>query len=59
MTRAACAPSHSQINLELPFWVAAQTGNTTLYDMAVSHSDRMITDIFQPKQPGCVWHLVT
>lgn len=27
--------------------------------MAVSHANRMITDIFQPDKPGCVWHLIT
>lgn len=49
----------NMLNLELPFWVSSHTGNTTLYDMAVSHTNRMVTDIFQPAQPGCVWHLIT
>ena len=26
--------------------------------MATSHSDKMIADIFQPFNPGCVWHLL-
>jgi len=49
----------NMLNLELPFIVSELTGNTTLRDMSVSHANRMISDIFQPAQPGCVWHLVT
>jgi len=26
--------------------------------MAISHADRMIRDMFQPFNPGCVWHVV-
>lgn len=36
------------LNLELPLWVSQYTANSTLYDMVISHSDRMISDVFQP-----------
>ena len=45
------------MNLELLLWAGNATGNTTLTAMATSHADRMITDLFQPQPPGCVWHV--
>ncbi len=47
------------MNLELLWWAAAETGNTTYSDIANSHSRRMIKDLFQPFNPGCAWHLIT
>eukprot|EP00730_Choanoeca_flexa_P004580 TRINITY_DN1173_c0_g1_i1.p1 TRINITY_DN1173_c0_g1~~TRINITY_DN1173_c0_g1_i1.p1 ORF type:complete len:389 (+),score=105.34 TRINITY_DN1173_c0_g1_i1:62-1168(+) len=44
------------LNLELLFWVAAQTSNQTLYDMAVSHVDR--TAQFWIRPDGSTFHLV-
>jgi unsaturated chondroitin disaccharide hydrolase len=49
----------NMLNTELPLWVAQETGNATLRDMVLSHADRMISDVYQPFNPGCVWHLVT
>lgn len=48
----------NMLNLELLWW-AGQQGNQTFTDMAVSHADRMIHDVFQPFNPGCVWHMLT
>lgn len=47
------------MNLELLWWAGTYTGNQTMLDIANSHSQHMIRDLFQPFAPGCVWHLIT
>lgn len=47
----------NMMNLELLFWAGTQ-GNATLTDIAISHADVTLRDIFQPFNPGCVWHLL-
>lgn len=50
----------NMLNLELLWSVANVTGNLSMWQIAESHSDHMITDIFQPFNGNqCVWHLVT
>jgi unsaturated chondroitin disaccharide hydrolase len=52
----------NMMNLWLIYYIGAETGNTTLTNMAISHSDRMILDIIQPASMnggGTVWHLIT
>ncbi len=52
------------MNLELIWWAAAETSNTTLRAMADSHVAHTIRDLFQPPAKssdggaGCTWHLV-
>ena len=46
------------MNLELLWWAAAETGNTTFAVIAHSHARRMMSDVFQPAHAGCAWHLV-
>jgi unsaturated chondroitin disaccharide hydrolase len=48
----------NMLNLELLWW-AGEQGNSTFTAIATSHADRMIQDIFQPFNPGCVWHMNT
>ena len=47
----------NMMNLELLFWASTQ-GNRTFQDIAISHADVTLRDIFQPFNPGCVWHLL-
>ena len=51
----------NMLNLELLWWAGSAdgNGNQTFIDMATSHSDVMLRDIFQPFNPGCVWHMLT
>jgi len=48
----------NMLNLELLWWAGKQ-GNQTFTDIATSHADTMIRDIFQPFNEGCVWHMNT
>jgi unsaturated chondroitin disaccharide hydrolase len=41
----------NMLNLELLWW-AGEQGNTTFTEIATSHADTMIRDIFQPFNPG-------
>jgi unsaturated chondroitin disaccharide hydrolase len=49
----------NMMNLELLWWAAKESGNTTFSDIANSHSKTMIKDLYQPFNPGCAWHLIT
>lgn len=49
----------NMLNTELPLWVAQETGDAKLLEMVLSHAWRMQNDVYQPFNPGCVWHLVT
>ena len=51
----------NMLNLELLWWAGSAdgNGNRTFTDIATSHSDVMLRDIFQPFNPGCVWHMNT
>ena len=51
----------NMLNLELLWWAGSAdgNGNRTFIDIATSHSDVMMRDIFQPFAPGCVWHMNT
>ena len=49
----------NMLNLELLWWAGQESGNATYTAIANSHSRHMMRDIFQPFNPGCVWHLVT
>ena len=51
----------NMLNLELLWWAGSADGdgNQTYVDMAKSHADVMIRDIFQPFNQGCVWHMNT
>ena len=47
------------MNLELLWWAGQESGNVTYTEIATSHADKMIQDLFQPFNPGCAWHLIT
>jgi unsaturated chondroitin disaccharide hydrolase len=55
----------NMMNLELLWWAGQESGNTTYWTMASSHSNTMIRDLFQSAPanpepvPGSVWHLIT
>jgi unsaturated chondroitin disaccharide hydrolase len=49
----------NMMNLELLWWAAKVSGNSTFAAIATSHADHMLADIFQPFNPGCVWHMIT
>lgn len=51
----------NMLNLELLWWAGSDdgSGNQTFTDIATSHADTMIRDIFQPFNPGCCWHMNT
>eukprot|EP01018_Ginkgo_biloba_P032006 Gb_41472 [translate_table: standard] len=46
----------NMMNLELLFWVANQTADSTLYDMAFSHANRTSYDHIRPD--GSTWQVV-
>lgn len=47
------------LNLELLWWAAEETGNSTYKAIAASHVAHMSRDAFQPFNAGCTWHLMT
>lgn len=46
----------NMMNLQLLFWAARQSGDSTLFDIAVSHADKTLANHFQPD--GSSYHVV-